>query len=170
MTSALVLVTGCRVCALPHLAARIAAGDLSYISAVPALASTLARLQEPAHAGQAAEVSNAFMVATETALAMCMALAPVLGPEGARRLRESYRSAVPDALAQYKQTGSSTPAASQVTLADSDGMPWEGDRARVGALREEIGDDVIFERFLARLRADPARYYPPWSQTSALAP
>src|SRR5262249_30940776 len=65
MPSALVRVPGGGVCPLPPLAARIAAGALSYISAVPALASPLARLQEPAHAGQAAEVSNAFMVATE---------------------------------------------------------------------------------------------------------
>jgi len=39
----------------------------------------------------------------------------------------------------------------------------EGDRARFEALREEIGDEVIWQRFLARLRADPARYYPTWT-------
>jgi hypothetical protein len=152
------------------LSARIAAGDLSHISTMPALASTLARLQEPAHAGQAAEMSNAFMVATETALAMCMALAPVLGLEGARRLREAYRAAVRAALEEYKAAGSCVTRTPQVEFADADGRPWtRWDRARVEALREEIADDLIFERLLARWRTDPGRFYPPWP-SDQLAP
>ena len=49
--------------------------------------------------------------------------------------------------------------------ADVNGQPWaEWDRARMQALREEIGDEVIWQRFMTRMHADPARFYPPWAQ------
>jgi NTP pyrophosphatase (non-canonical NTP hydrolase) len=35
------------------------------------------------------------------------------------------------------------------------------DRARMQALREEIGDEVIWQQLLAPMAADPQRFYPP---------
>jgi hypothetical protein len=145
------------------LTARLAAGDLTHIGTLPRIASTLADLRESRHAGQAAELQDAFVIAMETAITLCKALAPVLGSEGGRRLFAAYNRAVCDALAECKQTGSYTVRTPEVALLDADGMPWAAwDRARIEALREEIGDDVVFERLLARWRADPGRYYPPW--------
>jgi hypothetical protein len=151
------------------LTARIAAGDLTHIGTLPRIASSLAMLQDSRHASQAAELNNAFLTAVETANAMCAALAAVLGPEGARRLREAYGAAVRAALEEYKATGSCITRTPQVEFLDADGLPWAAwDRARLEALREEIGDEVIWQRLLARFRADPARYYPPWPQSSGL--
>ena len=100
----------------------------------------------------------------ETAIGLCEALAPVLGMEGARRLRDAYNRAVRDALAEHKETGSHTVRTPEVALLDDEGQPYAGwDRARLEVLREEIGDEVIYQRVLARLRGDPARYYPPWT-------
>lgn len=147
------------------LSARLRAGDLTHISTLPALASALARMRHEDRGGHQAELQHAYLIGLETAHQMCAALAPVLGPAGARRLRDAYTAAAGAALEEYRETGSYTVRTPAIALAADDGQPWaEWDQARIQALREEIDDEVIYQRLLARMRADPQRYYPPWSQ------
>ena len=50
-------------------------------------------------------------------------------------------------------------------LAGAAGMPCAAwDRARMEVLREELCDELVWQRLLARMAADPQRYYPPWAQ------
>jgi hypothetical protein len=44
-----------------------------------------------------------------------------------------------------------------------------GTRAWMQALREEIGDEVTWQRLLARMAAGPQRFYPPWAQPTDTA-
>jgi hypothetical protein len=38
------------------------------------------------------------------------------------------------------------------------------DRERLEVLREETGDEVVWQRFMARIGDNPERYYRPWAQ------
>lgn len=158
--------------ALQSIVRQIQAGDLSRSGSLAQVATTLLRVREAESAAVAADLAQwraAFMAAVEAAHRVLNGLRPVLGDEGTRQQRIAFDAALRAELASWNVTSDEQLGASCApdrSFADRDGVPWAAwDRERLKLFRDYLGDELLYERFLADLRADPARYYPPLAGT-----
>jgi len=154
--------------ALQGILGQIQAGDLSQAGSLTQVAGVLLKVHEASRRDSepaARKHEAAFIAAVEIATGMFRNLSPVLGREGARRQAASFLSALRASVAIGEAAGGEPgrPCVPEPALfADGDGQPWASwDRERMKLFRAYLDDELIWQRFLADLKADPARYYPP---------
>ena len=154
--------------ALQSIVRQIQAGDLSRSGSLAQVATTLPRVREGESAAARADLARwqaAFMAAVDAGHKVLTGLRPVLGDEGVRQQHIAFDSVLRAELASWNVSGAEQLAASRhpdQAFADRDGVPWAAwDRERLKLFRDYLGDELLYQRFLADLRADPARYYPP---------
>lgn len=154
--------------------ARATAGDIRHVATLAPLLKAWAECRDVAGEREQARqqlqaAGEAIRLMMDAARDLCWSLQPLVGPVQCQRMWNGYCQAFRATVDVPRQGGAPSPICPPLPpLAGFDGMPYAvWDRARMEVLHEEIDDEVIWQRLLARMAAEPQRFYLPWAQPIA---